>query len=278
MLLSLFLSSVMAAGPGPAPAVLQVPPARVEDELPEVARELARFDELVGRRDATPEELTAIVAKLQAAAARTGPKDTKAIVAALGRAFVERRPGRGAKPEPDPVLHVVARALGSIGAEAVPVLARWVGQEAYEAETVLQRELLLALGETRAKAAVEPLVDHLEHEDPRLVAAAGEALGSFERAEPALRKKVFEKALNVLTSAKNAADAIAQEQGTQPVPQPSVEGAVLADRYEQIRAPLSKTLARLSGVEQPDPEAWRRWWNKNKNASWQREDAAKKPE
>jgi HEAT repeat protein len=157
----------------------------------------------------------------------------------------------------------------------VPVLARWVGHETYEAEIGLQRELLLALGETRAPKAVEPLVEHLEHEDPRLVAAAGEALGSFERADAPLRKKLFEKVLNVLTAAKNASDAASQAQGTQPVPQPSPEGAVLAERYEQIRAPLSKTLARLAGAEQPDPEAWRRWWNKNKNASWQREETAK---
>jgi HEAT repeat protein len=272
MLCSLLLACVPAVAGTPDPVRCEGPKPRSEDARPEVALEVARFEELVGKRATPPSELVAIVANLETAAARSGPKDRQAIADALARAFVERRPGRGAKPEPDPVLHAAARALGALGEDGVPVLARWVGHEAYEQEVLLQRELLLSLGRTRAPRAAEPLTEHLEHEDARLVAAAGEALGSFEEAEPALRKELFEKVLNVLTAAKNAAERVEHEQGTQPVPQPSAEGAILADRYAQVQAPLSSALARLSGVEQPDPESWRRWWNKNKRASWQRED------
>jgi hypothetical protein len=240
------------------------------DGREEVANLIAEMREFSSKRGSQALEAQAAIGRLTEEFAASGPKDKAEIVSALARLFETRPVSRGKdKEESDPLLLAAAEALGRMGPQSVGVLIGLVGRGRLEADLPLQRKLLLALGATRDKRALDPLVKALQDKDAVIVAAAGEALGSFEAAEQPTRKQAFEEILKVLTSTKSSSDRYAQEQGTAREPQPSLDGSILADRYETIRAPLLGALRRLSKHEESEPEAWQRWWNKNKKASWE---------
>jgi len=242
------------------------------DSRAEVAAEIAKLDELAKRPGDLALEAGAVITRLREEFKRSGPKDQRDIVGALAKLYRTRKPAKEKDAPSDPLHLAVTEALGEMGPHSVPELIGALEDKALRRDLALQREVLLALGRTRDKRAIDPLLENLDNKDDLLVGAAGEALGSFEGADQAVRKKLFEETLKVLISTKGSVDRIDQEQGTAPVPQGNAEGAVLAARYETIRVPLLTTLARLSNHREEEPEAWQRWWNKNKKTSWATED------
>jgi hypothetical protein len=131
----------------------------------------------------------------------------------------------------------------------------WIGDKSHRKDTELQKKLILLVGKTKHDSAREPLIALLLDKDPQLVAAAAEGLGNFAEIEQKVRKSTFEEVLKVLTSAKNAVDADAND-------------TIARDRYDVVSAPMVTTLQRLSGQEISDPAEWQRWWNKNKKEDW----------
>lgn len=238
------------------------------DGRQEVARLITGLREISSKRGSQALEAQAAIGRLSEEFTASGPKDKAEIVSALARLF-GTRPVTRTQDESDPLLLAAAEALGRMGPQSVAVLTGLAVRQELEGDLRLQRQLLLALGATRDRRALDPLIKRLQDKDAVIVAAAGEALGSFEAAGQPTRKQAFEEILKVLTSTKSSSDRYAQEQGTAREPQPSPDGSIQADRYETIRAPLLGALARLSRHEEGDPEAWQRWWNKNKKASWE---------
>src|SRR5262249_20399005 len=142
-----------------------------------------------------------------------------------------------------------ATALGEMAPESVPILLHWIGDKSHAKDIELQRKLILLAGKTKNEAPREPLIKLLLDKDPQLVAAAAEGLGNYNEIDQKTRKVTFEEVLKVLTSAKNAVDADAND-------------TIARDRYDVISAPMVTTLQRLSGGEQvTDPAEWQRWWN-----------------
>ena len=238
------------------------------DGREEVATLIVRLGELAEKRDGQAIEALAVIARLSEQFQKSGPGDKREIGRALARLFDTRKPAQKKDQPGDPLQLAAAEALGGMGPQSVPALIAAIGQKKLRDDLELQRQLMLALGRTCDKKGIEPLLDNLHNKDDVLIAAAGEALGSYERADQATRKRVFEEVLKTLVAVKSSVDHAEHEQGTAETPQPSPQGAAFADRYETIRAPLLGALARLSKHQETEPEAWQRWWNKNKKADW----------
>jgi hypothetical protein len=250
------LAPARAAGAAPSGAVLQeeTPP---EDKRPEVAELCERLKAHAGARGAEDTEAIGAIDELIGQFARSGPKDRERIAKAVSKCLEEKRAERGEEGEPAPnrLYLAAAVALGRMGPESAGELEGWIEHKRHRKDLELQRALILSLGKTRVESATKALVDLLTNKEAALVAAAAEALGEYGEAPLALRKDLFEACLKTLMSAKGSMDA-------------DVTDNIARERYQTFAAALMTTLGRLAHHEEPDPEAWQRWWNKNKRDDW----------
>jgi hypothetical protein len=116
-----------------------------------------------------------------------------------------------------------------------------------------------ALGGSADPAAAETLIDMMRDRWDKVVAAAGEAAGSYRYAKESIRKELFKTVLGIYesTNLKNSVN-----------PELKKERARAERKWEVIEKPMERSLQLLSNVTQNDPPAWRRWWNKNKHKKW----------
>jgi HEAT repeat protein len=256
-----FVSTTLAlllclATPG-VPAERGGKPAESQPALADLVDELQQE---LGHRSVDETHAKQLVERLAAEFTVCGTKDRAPIVRVIERCLAAKRQG---KPETELVCHA-ARALAGMAPESLPVLVRALENKPLLKDKEIGRTLVLALGKTRDKAAVKPLLEVLDSDDDGLVAAAGEALGEHEGAPLATRKQLFEEVLKALMQAKDQMDA--QTQGALDPNSPHDDAA--ARRYDTIQAALGTTLQRLSKQEARSAESWQRWWNKNKRANW----------
>jgi HEAT repeat protein len=251
------LALFLALGAGFAPA--RAAGERLEPR-PVVSGLVEELQQELARKAADPAHAKQLVERLAAEFAVSGTKDRSPIVRVLERCLAAKQQG---KPDGELVCHA-ARALAGMAPESLPVLVRALDNKPLLKEKEIGRTLVLALGKTRDKSAVKPLLGLLDSPDDGLVAAAGEALGEFEGAALATRKQLFEEALKALLQAKDQKDA--QTQQTLDPNAPHDDAA--ARRYDAIQAAFGTTLQRLSKQEARNADLWQRWWNKNKRADW----------
>jgi len=226
------------------------------DDRPEIAallENLATRVGLSGRDDPGDREAVAVIETLAGQWRRSGEHDRKAIVRGLGRVFLAKRRAERDGTRKSGLYEAAAKALGKTEDEGAKKLKRWIGNPKHKRDVPLQRELILALGKTRADGAIDTLEDLLSEDEPRLLSAAATALGNFDGAKSKVRKDLFESLLKTMESARENARG---------------GGSTGSALWDALRGPGQGTLARLSGVRQNDPESWRRWWNKNKRSDW----------
>ena len=240
------------------------------DKRAELARLLDDFRERVDKRGQEDARAIAAIPHLVEEFAKSGPKDRAAITSALDKALLAprtplKKDESPKKEEFDDKLALAAAApLGQMGPESVKLLIEAFDDKSIRHDLPLLRAILLALGHTRDKDAIKPLIAALEHPEISLVASAGEALGEFVAAKLEQRKEIVGAIVKKLMSVKNGMDD-ASNSATQ-----AGGGAdnTYAKRYDAISAPFTTSLKRLAKHEENDPNAWERWWNKNKNADW----------
>lgn len=241
-----------AAPPAPAPALVrqdEVPDGR--PEIKELLKTLSSHAKKRGKEDVQAIE---VIDQLVQEFPQCGPKDRKAIVKALDKNFKEKR--QETDGVRDNKLYLAStRALGEMAPESVDVLLSWIGHKSHRKDIVLQTALIEELGQTRSPKAREPLIKMLDDEDPSIQAAVATALGEYEDAELKDRKENFEELLKLLMSVKGQKDS-------------DLNDIIARQRWNVISAPIITSLQRLSGEGETDPDAWQRWWNKNKREDW----------
>jgi hypothetical protein len=222
---------------------------------------IEKLDKHVDKHGAEDSDAITIVGELSGEFSKSGPKDKESIVKAMAKCIESPR-AEPKKGEFNNKLAIAAAdVLGQMGPESVQTLITWIGNKAVRRDIQLQRQLVLSLGKTRDKEGIKTLTLSLENKDSPIVAAAAEAIGEFGDAKIDVRKELFSSALKTLMSAKNAKDSESNTTG-------GPKGSVATERYDTIAAPLMSTLHKLSKHDESTPEAWERWWNKNRQATW----------
>ncbi len=233
----------------------------IKDKRPEIKALIDEMKAHTKKRGEEDEQAIGVLDKLYQEFPQSGPKDRKAIVDALAACFKLKRTKELQEGVPDDRLYMAAAvAMKDMGPESVKPLIGLIGHKSHKKNLRLQSQIILSLGKTEHLDGVKPLIDLLKHKDAELQAAAAQALGYHAEAELKQRKKMFEALLKTLMTWKGAMDG-------------DPENISSRDRYYAIAAPIISSLGSLSGHDERDPEEWQRWWNKNKKADWDAEDA-----
>ena len=193
---------------------------------------------------------------------KSGPKDRASIVKGVAAIFKQKRKlNDDGKLEPNIYLQCTV-ALEKMAPESAPELIKLIGHKQHRNNIPLQARIVRAVGNTKHKDGIKPLIDLLGYKDFEIEQAAAEALGNYTDLKLKERKKVFSEVLKALMSAKNAFDG-----------DPNGESPELEKRYNTVSAAMTGTLKGLSAHEENTPEKWQRWWNKNKKKNWDEEEA-----
>ncbi len=183
----------------------------------------------------------------------SGPKDKKAIIRGLGRVFLAKRRAEKDGSQKTAMFILAARGLGGMGTEATDPLLKWVDSSRHKNDLALQRELILSLGRTKSKKARKELQDLLKDVRPTFKGAAATGLGMFTHEPSKVRKELFEDLLKALMQAK--ANSLGQNSTAQKI-------------WSALNGPATASMRKLSRASASSPEAWQRWWNKNKRRDW----------
>ena len=228
----------------------------VVDKRPEIKALLEAFKQHTKKRGEEDPEAIGVIDQLVQEYPSCGPKDRKAIVKELEKAFKLKRNKDLEPGVPDERLYMAAAvALGRMGPESVKPLSKLLGAKNLKKKIRLQRTIAIALGTTRDLGAKDPLLGLLKHHDPVLVAAGAEALSFFADAPLKDRKEMFNEQLKILMGQLT-------EKDTDPT------NPIALERWNTISGPIVNSLQKLSGHDERDPATWQTWWNKNKKKDW----------
>jgi HEAT repeat protein len=183
----------------------------------------------------------------------SGPKDKKAIIRGLGRVFLAKRRAEKDGSQKTALFILAARGLGGMGTDATDSLLKWIDSTRHKKDLALQRELILSLGRTKSKKARKELADLLKDVRPTFKSAAATGLGMFSHEPSKVRKELFENLLKAVMQAQ----ANAQGQST-----------TAQEIWSALNGPATSSMRKLSRASEGSPEAWQRWWNKNKRRDW----------
>jgi len=234
------------------------PAPRPADAGKELEKKLEEFTKLVkGRKD---KQAIAVVDGLLRRLDELPAKARTKLARTVGSVLTKQRPSRSAKNKE--LFERCAVALGKMGKPGSTPL-----REAYDykkfkgAQWMELRALMLRqVGKTGDLGKTGFLVKTARHVEQNLLkAAAGEALGEFEKAPLRLRKGLFDDVKAELVRVYDLSRT--GEFG-------ELQRATFEKRFAAIRAPWNATLQKLSGRRYTDPHAWRDFWNKHKRANW----------
>ena len=225
------------------------------DKRPEIKVLLSTLAGHVKARGKEDEDAISVIDTLYQEFEKSGPKDRVAIVKELAKCFKARRKAL-ADGVPDNRLHIAcAVAFGGMGPESAKTLIGLIGHKDHRDDIDLQFKLILSLGKTKDESGVKKLQELLKHHLAQMQAAGAEALGYYRESDLKLRKEIFEELLKTVMRTKAKWDSDPTD-------------LMARDRYETVRGPIITSLQLLTKVDEHDPDAWQRWWNKNKKKDW----------
>ncbi len=238
------------------PRVLRGEQETPPDSRPEIAAKIEELASHVKERGKEDEQAIATIDALAREFEPSGPKDRTAIVKALDACFKANRSKELEPGVPDDRLYyAAATALARMGPESVKPLSDWLGHKNFRANLRLQARIANSLGNTKDPRAIDPLLALLANKDKEMQLAGAGALAFFDGTDLGTRKRLFEAALHVLMDQKARKDA-------------DLNDFEAHDRWNAISGPIVTLLQRLARRNETDPEAWQRWWNKNKKEDW----------
>ncbi len=231
----------------------------VPDKRPEIKEQLEKLKGHTGKRGEQDREAVSVIDNLLQEFEQCGPKDKAAIIKGLSRCFEAKRQDLEGGVKNNQLFMASAVALGEMGKDASKTLQKWIGHKKHRKDIALQRRLILSLGKTKDVDGVKKLLDLLKENQNVIVGAAAEALARFDEAPLKMRKQIFNELLKLMMTTKAMVDSDAND-------------IVSREKWDVIAAPIITTLQVLTGHDERKPEAWQRWWNKNKKKDWDEED------
>jgi hypothetical protein len=245
---------MLACYASPASALVrQDGPPDNRDAVEGLLDELADYVKKSGRDDLGDSAAIKRVDQLGKEFKLSGPRDKKAIIRGLGRVFLAKRRAEKDGSQKTALFIIAARELGGMGTDATDSLLKWIDSSRHKNDLALQRELILSLGRTKSKKARKELQDLLKDVRPTFKGAAATGLGMFTHEPSKVRKELFEDLLKALMQAQ--ANALGQSSTAQEI-------------WRALNGPATSSLRKLSRGSASSPEAWQRWWNKNKRRDW----------
>ena len=100
----------------------------------------------------------------------------------------------------------------------------------------------------------------MRDKEDQVIAAAAQAAGAYRYEKDSVRKDLFKTIVGIYESTWNLKNSVD--------PKKKVEAARAERKWFVIEGPMERSMQLLSNTTQPDPPAWRRWWNKNKKRKW----------
>jgi len=237
------LAPARADGPPPPPAVNEVARREAIERLGKSLRK----DASSPRAEKLREE---IVKDLEALEALDGADAARAALEAL--AFdddaVEKR--------------VLAYVETVHDASLVKPLAALLEHKDYRRRFRLHAGIAHAFAVIAAPTAIEPLTELIGSEDPKVVAAAADALGGFKQVPHAKRLEPVRRMIDRFESCWNLKESRR--------PEDRIATDKAKDEWEVYGAALRKALQALTGQSQlTKPKQFRDWWNDHKkDTNW----------
>ena len=163
--------------------------------------------------------------------------------------------------KPPEVLEASFLALKGIASrEATRDLLRLLDHSELKKDPAIRVGVCRALEGSADPAAVEAIADLFHDREDRVIAAAADAAAAHRHSSEAIRKELFKEVLEVYVPTWNLKNSVD--------PDLKVEKARAERRWAIVGGSMERALQLLSNVNQQDPPAWQRWWNKNKKKRW----------
>lgn len=221
-----------------------------KDDNPQVADRVKALEEAFKKKD--DDAAVRAIDALTQLSERAGPKDKSKIAKAVSGAFALRR-------ETTSLAKAAAMSLSVLGEEGVKPLVDAANDRSFKKPEPglpeLRAEFAKAVGRTKSPKAVDPLLDLLKDKDYVVIAGASEALGNFRKADEAIRKKIVDRLVKLVSSAEAAKFA-----------DPKDSEAKL--KYDTIGGTIITSLQALTGETLREPAEWMKWWNDHKKGVW----------
>ncbi|MCY2959301.1 MAG: hypothetical protein NTY35_03970 [Planctomycetota bacterium] len=233
----------------------------IEDPRPEITHLVTDLDAAVEKNGKGDTQAIEIVGRLAGMYEKCTPAERELVVKQVGRALRDPRPRPDKKSFEDRLAMASAQALGSMGDAGAKELAPALALKHFRIDGPLTEETIAQLGRTRAKQAIDPLLEMAGTRSLYCVRGAARGAAYWGEADGATRKKLFEGLLKPMQS-------MADEVRSSSV---AVGGPVIVAKeiFEGAREAAYAAYSELSGVsEARDIDAWLAWWNNNKTKSW----------
>ncbi|MFT7535263.1 MAG: hypothetical protein ACI85K_001214 [Hyphomicrobiaceae bacterium] len=159
--------------------------------------------------------------------------------------------------------NAAAEALGRHGKDGAKALKKaFENKNRFKAKPMwvpMRERLLKNIGRAKDEANIKFLIDEARRNpEAALQAAAGDALGFFEKSDEKIRKEIVSELLKRFGSLSEEAS----QGGT------SVDSQNARDRLAAISGKWVATLKKLSGQNFDSFRDWQSWFQKNKNKKW----------
>jgi HEAT repeat protein len=208
--------------------------------------------ELVKKK--SDDQATVVIDGLAQAFAGMADEEKKKAVAALEKCLGARR-----EEGDDKLFESVVAAFANCGELGQKATLKSLKAANVDKRPGVLSAALRSLGFHKNPANVKTLVDYLVHNEPRVVAAAADALSNYADQPEKTRKPIVEelvKNYSQFASAATNAQASNKEKGQ------------AQERLNVVEKSFQGALQKLTGQEFKDAPAAQKWFNDNKNKKW----------
>ncbi|MFO0981564.1 MAG: hypothetical protein U1E76_07385 [Planctomycetota bacterium] len=197
-----------------------------------------------------------IIDKMVLAYRSADEKNKGEIAKAIARAFSQRREEK----EGEKLFAAAGAALSEMGEIGTKVLVTAIKSKDFKKRTDLRCELLRYIGAQKDPKNTKLIIDFLKDNEPKLVAAAADALGNYREGSEKLRKELVEELVKAYAT---------QDANVKKNPKDQVQ----KDRLQAYEVNMNNALLALTGQSFEDATKWQAWFNDNKNKPWSKEKA-----
>jgi hypothetical protein len=235
--------------------------AAAKVDVDAVIKDLTGF--LKDRKAEKDREALEAIDKLSAAYDKADKGDKRQIVKAFADVFKHKRNADGAQ-----VYVRSCVALSKAGADGAKELIKICDNRTFKNEKEWQSfraQAVEALGicADESPATVEFLKDLLRDRFDVVLAAAGKALGNYEKVKLETRKDIVEEIIKKFNSIYNGANSSIDPNDIQQIR--------FREMLTAIENDWNQALQRLTKQKFNKADEWQHWWNKNKKDDWDNE-------